>query len=141
MDFSVHNIDPVLSLKKSDLKQLCVDLTHKLKIAPESVTIIFVTDEELTKMHEDYLHDASPTDVITFDLGEESIEGEIYISMDRAKDQAKIYKVSQEEEIIRLVIHGMLHLAGYDDRAPDARLEMKKIENAFVHDAAKKITT
>ncbi len=72
----------------------------------------------------------------TFDLNENpnEIEGEIYVSIERAIDQSKQYKVSPEIEICRLLIHGCLHLAGYDDLKETDLDELKKIENELVEE-------
>jgi rRNA maturation RNase YbeY len=83
-------------------------------------------------MHGEYLNDPSKTDVMTFNLGDDEIEGEIYISYDRAVEQAKENQVDIFNEITRLVIHGLLHLAGYDDNAEADRAVMKKLENELV---------
>lgn len=94
---------------------------------------IFVDDTQLAHMHDTYLNDPEVTDVITFNMGEGAeVEGEVYISYDRAAAQAAVYNVSVENEIIRLVIHALLHLAGYDDIAEKDRLKMKKEENRLV---------
>jgi probable rRNA maturation factor len=71
--------------------------------------------------------------VMTFNLGEDdSIEGEIYISLPRAYEQSQEYGVTIREELSRLVIHGCLHLAGHDDRDDKARDGMKKLEDELV---------
>jgi rRNA maturation RNase YbeY len=92
-------------------------------------------------MHKVYLNNPEPTDVITFDLGEESVEGEIYISVDRAKEQSCLYNVALDEEIIRLMIHGLLHLKGFNDIEDEDRKEMKKEEYRLIELVKKQIIT
>lgn len=104
-------------------------MLDEINLEAKSCAVIFVEDAFLKEMHGHYLSDPTITDVITFDLGEEAVEGEIYISTDRAADQAEQYGTPVEEEIIRLIIHGMLHLKGYDDIYEQDRIEMKKEEN------------
>lgn len=73
------------------------------------------------------------TDVISFDLGENGIiDGEIYISVDRARIQARRYKISLEREIVRLIVHGVLHLSGWDDASRSEKLRMRKRENVLI---------
>ena len=104
-------------------------MLNEIDLKAQSCAVIFVDDAFLKEMHGRYLSDPTITDVITFDLGDETVEGEIYISTDRAAAQAEQYKTEPEEEIIRLIIHGLLHLKGYDDIDSQDRLEMKAEEN------------
>ena len=102
-------------------------------LQPESIDIILVDDDTLREMHKIYLDDDSVTDVMTFNLADDkSIEGEIYISVPRATAQSLEYGVTLIQELVRLIIHGCLHLSGYDDQTEDSRKEMKKIEDNFV---------
>ncbi|MCP5023436.1 MAG: rRNA maturation RNase YbeY [bacterium] len=95
-----------------------------------SLGLVFVSDETLTSMHSQYLSDATPTDVITFDLGEEDpgLNGELYISVDCAQRLAAERRVSFERELALYVVHGTLHLCGFDDHDPNERAEMRKAE-------------
>ena len=80
------------------------------------VSITFDGDDRLRTLNREYLGRDRPTDVIAFDLsrGDNSLIGDIYISIDRAKEQASAYGVPLEEELLRLELHGILHLIGYD---------------------------
>ncbi len=95
-----------------------------------SLGLVFVSDETLTSMHSQYLSDATPTDVITFDLGEDDpgLNGELYISVDCAQRLATERKVSFERELALYVVHGTLHLCGFDDHDPKERAEMREAE-------------
>lgn len=98
-----------------------------------SISVILVDDEYLLDVNRKYLNHNYKTDVIAFDLDEgESIEGEIYVSVDRARVQARRYKVSVEKEIMRLAVHGILHLAGWEDKSRSEKLRMRRRENAFL---------
>jgi rRNA maturation RNase YbeY len=95
--------------------------------------IIWVSDEHLRKMHEDYLEDNEFTDIMTFNLGNnKDIEAELYISLDRAIEHAESYHVSLENELLRLLVHGLLHLAGYDDKEADDRDQMRLMEDYYL---------
>jgi len=132
MDVEVFNPDPDCSLTTDQILNIVDEVCAKTGLHVKSCNIIFVSDKELAEMHHRYLNDPSPTDVITFNLGSDEIEGEIYISSERAKTQSKEYNVSFENELIRLVVHGLLHLAGYDDLSESDYREMKQKENYFV---------
>ncbi len=96
------------------------------------INLVLISDELIAGIHEKYLQDNSPTDVISFDLSEDFedfYEGEIYISIDRACDQAKEFNVTFKSELYRLVAHGILHLIGYDDQSETERQKMRELEN------------
>ncbi len=97
------------------------------------ISIVFVDSHRCKSINRTFLGQNFVTDVISFPLDPlPHLEGEVYVNLDRAKQQAKEYNVSFENEVARLVIHGTLHLIGYDDvNASDAK-EMKLKENAHV---------
>lgn len=133
MEIQIHNFPEQLAGQASDWETFASKVAGNLGIEIESLNIIFVDDATLQKMHLEYLNDPEKTDVITFDLSEgEKIEAEIYISTERAEDQAKEYGVSFSEEVLRLIIHGLLHLKGYDDLEPEKRKIMKQEEEKLV---------
>jgi rRNA maturation RNase YbeY len=132
MDIEVFNLDPLCALSTDQIANIVNEVTIKTDSHIKSCNIIFLSDRDLAEMHNTFLNDPSPTDVITFNLGNEKIEGEIYISSERAKAQSREYNVSFENEIIRLVVHGLLHLAGYDDLSESDYKKMKQKENYFV---------
>lgn len=93
----------------------------------DSVHIIILTDRRIRTLNRRFLDHDAITDVITFDLSERPaapIDGEIYISFDRARVQARRFHVSIDNEILRLVAHGVLHLLGYDDATESERQTM-----------------
>lgn len=132
MQIRIHNAEKNQQLSEEQLTKIYSWACSEINLEAESIDFIFVYDSVLKDMHDKYLNDPTFTDVITFNLGEGNIEGEIYISVDRARDQAPEYNVSFPEEIYRLGIHGLLHLKGYDDNTEKARIEMKAVENDLV---------
>lgn len=132
MKVSIYQLPAGLSMTDKNLKKRIQVAIKQLKFTAQAVTFIFVSDDELAELHEIYLQDPAQTDVITFNLGDDSIEGEIYISTDRAQAQAVEFDVSFEEEIMRLMVHGLLHLAGYNDLDKPDQLEMKHKEDQLV---------
>jgi rRNA maturation RNase YbeY len=95
------------------------------------ISISFCSDEHLLKINKSALQHDYYTDIITFQLNEknEAIEGDLYISIDRIKDNAKILKIGWEEELKRVIIHGVLHLCGYKDKTKKEAELMRKKEN------------
>ncbi|MGD9898144.1 MAG: rRNA maturation RNase YbeY [Calditrichaceae bacterium] len=132
MEIQIHQLNPEIKVTEEQLLNVCDVVCSELEFSGGSCNFIFVDDSTLSKMHDTFLNDPEPTDVITFDLGDDEIEGEVYISFERAIEHADFYSVSPEEEIVRLMIHGLLHLKGYDDRSEDDQSEMKTVENHLV---------
>ena len=98
-----------------------------------AVTVVFVDDRMSRRLNRRFLAHDRPTDVIAFPLGEESnLEGEIYVNLDKARRQARTYHVTAANETARLIIHGILHLLGYDDRTRAKARRMKAREDFLV---------
>jgi probable rRNA maturation factor len=103
--------------------------------AGESLSIVFVDDAELAAMHAEWLDDPTRTDVITFDLGENSGDGpsgELYVSTERARDVARRRGLDVVREHLLYVVHGALHLCGYDDHEPRERARMRRAERVVL---------
>lgn len=99
------------------------------RIPDGELSIVFLDRAEMCKLHEDYLMDATHTDVITFPGDPEmDFAGEICVSADFALENAAQYGQTFARELSLYLIHGWLHLAGFDDRAEEARAEMRKGE-------------
>jgi probable rRNA maturation factor len=101
-------------------------------IASASVNVILVDDAKIHAMNKEFLHHDYPTDIITFPLEEDTIDGELYISLDTAARQAAEYGVSFTNELMRLAVHGTLHLVGYDDATDEERKEMSRLEDRYI---------
>lgn len=139
MKIKIHNLINRTPLSQKKLKDITGWLCTQLKLPIQTLDIIITDDESLKDMHEQYLNDSGYTDIMTFNLGtNEAIEGEIYISKDRAIENASRYDVSFANEICRLITHGCLHLAGYEDLEKQQRLKMKKKEEYFLSQIIKK---
>ncbi|MBI5472102.1 MAG: rRNA maturation RNase YbeY [Ignavibacteriae bacterium] len=94
------------------------------------ITVVFVDSQRCKSINRTFLRHNYVTDVISFCLETSPIlEGEVYVNLDRARAQAREYNVTQTNEIARLVIHGCLHLAGYDDTTTAQRAAMKAAED------------
>ena len=94
------------------------------------VGYLFVNDEKMLEMNREYLGHDYYTDVITFDYDEDDIvSGDIIISLDTVKSNAELYVKSYDEELHRVIIHGILHLCGINDKGPGEREIMERAEN------------
>jgi probable rRNA maturation factor len=97
------------------------------------VAYIFCSDERILEVNKQYLQHDYYTDIITFDYSEgQIISGDIFISVDTVKTNAEEFGVSFEQELNRILIHGILHLCGQDDKTPELRLEMTRKENLAI---------
>lgn len=105
-----------------------IALAEKCKL--KNLAYNFCSDEELLEKNKQFLNHNTYTDIITFDYSEEDvISGEIYISVDRVKENAEKLKVDFSEEILRVMAHGVLHLCGYKDKSPIQQKQMRAAEN------------
>ncbi len=141
MKFAIFQLPKNQKLKTQKLKLLLGEISANLDFGSGHCQIIFISDKDLADLHGKFLNDPSETDVITFDISdnETEIDAEIYISVDRAKRQAAEYGVGFENELLRLMIHGLLHLKGYDDRTESDFSLMKEAENRLVEEFARAI--
>jgi rRNA maturation RNase YbeY len=107
---------------------------QKEKYSLGELNFIFCSDEELYQINLEYLNHKTFTDIITFDNSEEKgvVEGDIYISVDRVKENAAKYGSEFSNELKRVIIHGVLHLLGYNDKSPNHQKEMRKKEDAYL---------
>jgi probable rRNA maturation factor len=103
----------------------------EFSLSISSLTISFINSIELRKINKDYLNHDYETDVITFNYSgkQNNIDGEILISFEEAKRNAKKYNVNYGIELSRLIIHGMLHLLNFDDKDKKSKNIMSKREN------------
>lgn len=91
---------------------------------------IFCDDSYLLEMNQQYLQHDTFTDIITFDYTEETrVAGDVFISVDRVRENAAEYKVTFPEELRRVMAHGVLHLLGYKDKSVEEQSSMRKKEN------------
>lgn len=98
-----------------------------------NINYIFCDDAYLLKINRKYLQHDTFTDIISFDYSENNtIAGDIFISIDRVKENAKEFDVSFLEELKRVLIHGVLHFAGYNDKTKVEKDTMRKQENYYI---------
>lgn len=95
---------------------------------------IFCSDQYLQEINQKYLQHKSLTDIITFDNTEVTgaIEGDVFISIERVKENAVDFGTDLQEEVHRVLIHGVLHLVGYSDKSKQGKSRMRKKEDAYL---------
>ncbi len=98
----------------------------------DSLNFIFCSDEYLHKINVDYLNHDTFTDVITFPYSETNVEGDIFISIDRIRDNAVKFDTTFETELHRVMIHGVLHLCGYGDKTKAEAQQMRAKEAEYL---------
>ena len=159
MNIVIANRQQALKINARRLKEFLEALLADLKIKEAELGINVVTAREMTLINETFLRHEGSTDVITFDynVGQASrlfqssskknggrrdacptLHGEIFICADEAISQSKQFKTTWQSEIVRYVIHGILHLLGHDDRLAAARRKMKREENRLLAGLSKK---
>jgi rRNA maturation RNase YbeY len=115
------------------LKQFIQSIFRKEKKPLNSINYIFCTDQDLLKINRQFLDHDFYTDIITFDLSETgTIKAEIYISIDRVKENAVQLGVSFKSELHRVIFHGVLHLCGYKDKSKLEKEKMKSKEDFYI---------
>jgi len=116
--------------------QIIETMLSKEKISEALVNIIFVGDKLITELNRKYLNKNSTTDVISFvlekDMEKKSFEGEVYANLEQVKRQALEYKIPLLEEFFRIVIHGVLHLVGYNDQSSSDKKKMTNKEDYYL---------
>lgn len=120
---------PLLNTEK--VKVWLINITKNNSKEIEEINYIFCSDEYLLKVNIEYLDHDYYTDIITFDNSEieDVIEGDIFISLDRIKDNATSLNQSFDNELLRVLAHGLLHLIGFNDKTDEDQEEMTKQEN------------
>ena len=106
------------------LREVC--RLSKLLSLPEEIIVIFVSDSRIAKIHRDFMDIQGPTDVITFQ------HGDIFISVETAERQAPAFDHSFDEELQVYLLHGLLHLAGFDDRTESGFAEMTRVQEDLI---------
>ncbi len=128
MSVQFHQLTKIKLNNRKALKAFIPMIFKKEGKPFKSLNYIFCTDEYLLKVNNDFLKHDFYTDIITFDLSESKrspIIGEIYISVDRVKENAVTHHVSFEQELHRVIFHGALHLCGYKDKSKTDSLLMR----------------
>jgi len=141
MNLVITNRQRTKKINTRFLKQTVVALLAELEITEAELGIHLVGAAEMARVNWQFLQHEGSTDVITFDHrspefqisnSKFQIHGELFVCVDDAIKQAKEFKTNWQSEVVRYVVHGVLHLLGYDDLKPALRRAMKREENRLV---------
>ena len=124
-DYSVSN--------ESQIADWLISVCQKEGKSLSEISIILCSDDYLLEVNRQYLNHNYYTDVITFDYSEETaISGDIFISIDRVKENAQSFATKMVDELHRIIVHGILHLLGYTDKTIGAKEEMTSKEDFYL---------
>jgi len=133
---AVRYYDQQISSKLKDKRKLSSFIQallrrHRKELKTIDLTYIFCNDEYLLEINREFLDHDTLTDIITFDMSNspEKMDGEIYISIDRVKENAEKFKTGYEAELHRVIFHGALHLCGFKDKKNQDKEMMRQQEN------------
>jgi probable rRNA maturation factor len=109
-------------------------IQEETKKSKGPLCLVFCDDEQLLKINQDHLNHDYFTDIITFDYSDEdTIVGDLLISLQRVQENARTFKTSYEKELLRVIIHGVLHLCGFNDKTYFEKILMRFKENVYLN--------
>jgi probable rRNA maturation factor len=119
---------------RAKLKKFIEASFRKEKKKLQSLNFIFCTDQDLLEINQEYLRHNYYTDIITFELSEKDrpVEGEVYISVDRVKENSQGLNEPNYKELHRVIFHGVLHLCGYKDKKLEEKKRMREKEEELL---------
>jgi len=140
MPVHIETTLPHVDITKARIARVARRVLRREGRSHATVTIIFVDDAFIRQLNHEYRHLNRATDVLSFTLNDEEapdqdIWGEVYVSICRAREQAVRYQVALEDEINRLVVHGCLHILGYDHHRSTERRVMREKEALYLEEA------
>ena len=122
-------------LQKKNLQNWVAETITNEGFVPEELNFTFCNDKHLHTINKKFLKHSTYTDIITFDYSKDAqqkIKGEIFISIERVKENAKKFKSNFQDELHRVIIHGVLHLCEHDDTSPLLKKQMTKKEDYYL---------
>lgn len=117
---------------RNKLKDFILKLFRLENQKVQQVSFIFCTDEYLLELNQQFLDHDTLTDIITFPLAKDPVVAEVYISIDRVRENARLFNVTTLTELKRVVFHGALHLCGYKDKTTPQLKLMREKENYYL---------
>ena len=134
ISITITNRQKTLTIDRRQMRRTVQAIVRDAGIAEARISIAVVDDPTIARLHEEFLDDPSPTDVLSFVLEQSPgyLEGEVVLSADTARANAARYRNSAEREALLYAIHGALHLVGYDDTTPRQRAEMRRQEKKYL---------
>lgn len=142
LHLTIHSRQSTRGVEVTLLRRIAKDLFAGLpQVQAAELGICLVAAPEMSRINEAFLQHAGSTDVITFNYSEPAtrnseaaphLQGEIFICVDEAVAQARCFRTTWQSELVRYLVHGVLHLLGHDDQAAVDRRKMKRVENRLV---------
>jgi len=133
INIHVNNLYQDFSFKSSSIKKISEKVLTNSNYSTIDLNFIFCDDLKLNALKIEYFNEDVLTDVLTFPLRNDTVlESEIYISVDRAIDNAKENNLTLQNEIIRLIVHSLLHLLGYDDDTKERKEKMFLKQEGYI---------
>jgi len=134
----LYDMEERVDLDDGWLNNTCTNILNDNNQITATISIILSNDNKLHQLKKQYFHQDVLTDVITFNLEDEGdpLEGEIYISLTRVSENAREFKQEIERELKRVIIHGCLHLLGYDDHTLEEKKAMTILEDHYLSQPA-----
>ncbi len=131
MSISFHKEEIEFELPAEDhLEQWLTAIAKKEKKTIIQLSYIFCSDQYLLEINKTYLGHDYYTDIITFPYKQDrEVESDIFISIDRIRENAIEYKTTFQQELLRVIVHGLLHMLGYGDKTEEDQIEMTKMED------------
>lgn len=126
--FNIEDADPKLKNKRL-LKSWIAKVAYSYGLKTGDLAYVFCSDDRILEVNKEFLQHDYYTDIITFDYCEgDTISGDMYISVDTVRTNSELYSTSFINEMHRVIIHGVLHLCGLKDKAPDDEKKMREAE-------------
>ncbi len=144
MSFSDYAIEissthPDYQLDQHRILSLIVDICNGEKAKVHDLSIVLADHQTVRQLNQSYLNHDYDTDVLSFPLNDTEetgvVDGEVYIDLDTAHERHEEFGVSFDEEALRYIAHGVLHLIGYEDDTPDKKEQMRVLENRYLSTA------
>lgn len=133
ISFNYADVKSIGLKDKTGVKTFVLSMLKEEKKVVSKIDYIFCSDRYLLQINRDFLQHDYYTDIITFDLSENvKIVGEIYISVDRVKENAAVHKSTFTCELLRVIFHGVLHLCGYKDKTKNELTLMRQKEDYYL---------
>ena len=131
---SIVNRQKALSVERRRIRRSVLAILRDAEIAEARISVAVVDDAAIAALHKEFLSDPDPTDVLSFLLerSPQAIEGEVVVSAETAQALARRYRCTAEDELLRYVVHGTLHLVGHDDATPQQRAAMRRRERKYM---------
>jgi len=146
MKIAVRNLQKIVKINRSCLKNLVKKICNFLNLNKGYLSLVFADNEVIKELNRRYLKKNNPTDVLAFDLTDnfqpQELSAEVIISVEKAEENSKIFSTDLREELLLYIIHGLLHLSGFEDKTSLQKKEMRKKEKEiiiYLHKKEKKL--